>query len=178
MVRKKKNLFITGAPSSGKTTIIKRVIDKLEVPANGFYTEEEKVEGRRVGFMMKTLDGQKAYLAHEDIKSVAQIRRYGVSITDIEGLAVPAIKPVGENIIILDEIGKMECFSSLFLQATIDALDAPNIVLGTITFGGDEFIQGVKNREDVEIIEITPENREQLPDILLEKIGKLLESNL
>ncbi|MBU4129111.1 nucleoside-triphosphatase, partial [bacterium] len=33
-----KNIFLTGPPSSGKTTIIK----KVGLPANGFYTEEER----------------------------------------------------------------------------------------------------------------------------------------
>jgi nucleoside-triphosphatase THEP1 len=37
----KKNIFLTGAPSSGKTTVIKKIITKLPYPAYGFYTEEE-----------------------------------------------------------------------------------------------------------------------------------------
>ena len=53
----KKNIFLTGAPSSGKTTIIKKVIAGLGVPARGFYTEEVCSGGTRVGFLMKTLDG-------------------------------------------------------------------------------------------------------------------------
>jgi len=60
----KKNIFLTGPPSSGKTTIIKKVIKKLGLPANGFYTEEERVAGKRLGFLMKTLDGRTGYLAH------------------------------------------------------------------------------------------------------------------
>ncbi len=42
----KKNIFLTGAPSSGKTTVIKKVIKRLGLEANGFYTEEERVEGK------------------------------------------------------------------------------------------------------------------------------------
>jgi len=90
------------------------LIENLNHPANGFYTEEERVEGKRVGFLMKTLDGRKSYLAHQDIKSDFYIRRYGVSIENIESIAVPSITPVENNIIILDEIGKMECFSPAF----------------------------------------------------------------
>jgi nucleoside-triphosphatase len=47
----KKNIFLTGPPSSGKTTIIKKVIKKLGLPANGFYTEEERASGKRLGFL-------------------------------------------------------------------------------------------------------------------------------
>ncbi len=80
----KKNIFLTGAPSSGKTTVIKRVIQALDHPANGFFTEEDRIGGKRAGFLMKTLDGKKGYLAHQDIKSDFHIRRYGVSIENIE----------------------------------------------------------------------------------------------
>lgn len=169
----KKNIFLTGAPSSGKTTVIKKVIDKLNFPANGFYTEEERIEGKRVGFLMKTLDGRKAYLAHQDILSDFHIRRYGVSIGNIETIAVPSIHPVNRNVIILDEIGKMECFSEVFKRAAVAALDSSNIVIGTITLGGDDFIAGIKNRKDLELHEVTSENRDFLPELILRMIADL-----
>ncbi|MFH1415074.1 MAG: nucleoside-triphosphatase [Elusimicrobiota bacterium] len=165
-----KNIFLTGAPSSGKTTVIKKIIKSLTIPANGFYTEEENTDSKRVGFMMKTIDGKTGYLAHQDIKSGFHIRRYGVSLENIEAIAVPSIMPVDNNIIILDEIGKMECFSETFKEAAVAALDSPNIVIGTITFGGDDFIQGIKSRKDIEIIEVTQDNRDSLPSLILRKI--------
>lgn len=171
----KKNIFLTGAPSSGKTTVIKKVIESLGHPANGFYTEEERIAGKRVGFLMKTLDGRKGYLAHQDIKSDFHIRRYGVSIENIENIAVSSISPVNSNIIILDEIGKMECFSEVFRQAAIHALESHSIVIGTVTLGGDSFIQGIKSREDLEITEVTLENRDSLPGIILKKVSNLLK---
>ena len=174
MNKTRKNIFLTGAPSSGKTTVIKKVIERMGLPANGFYTEEERVAGRRVGFLMKTLEGKKAYLAHQNIRSDFHIRRYGVSTENIETIAVPSITPVNRNVIILDEIGKMECFSEVFKQAAIAALDSPNIVLGTITFGGDDFILGIKKRGDIELHEVTPENRDTLPDLILKKLPGLL----
>jgi nucleoside-triphosphatase len=162
-----KNIFLTGAPSSGKTTVIKKVIAALKMPLKGFYTEEERNEGRRVGFMMHTLDGRKGYLAHQDIPSEFHIRRYGVSIPNIENIAIPAIAPAPGFLIILDEIGKMECFSPKFREAALRALDSPNPVLGTITLGGTDFIQEVKNRSDLEIFEVTLENRDALPGIVI-----------
>ncbi len=170
----KKNIFLTGAPSSGKTTVIKKVIASLRCPATGFYTEEERVAGKRVGFVMKTLEGKSGYLAHRDIQSKFNIRRYGVSIGNIENIAVPSIAPREGEVIILDEIGKMECFSDVFRKAALEALASPNIVVGTITFGGDDFILGIKEREDIEIHEVTPENRDVLPDMIMKKVSHLL----
>ena len=170
------NVLLTGAPSSGKTTVIKEIIKNLNHPANGFYTEEERVDGKRVGFLMKTLDGRSGYLAHQNIKSDFHIRRYGISIENIERIAIPSITPVENNIIILDEIGKMECFSPAFKQAATNAIDASNIVIGTITLGGDDFIQEIKKRQDMEISEVTVENRDLLPDIMLKKIPTMLNT--
>lgn len=171
----KKNIFLTGAPSSGKTTIIKKIIEKLPVSANGFYTEEERKDGKRTGFVLHTLDGQKGYLAHQDITSEYAIRRYGVSIKNIETIAVPAIAVVGNPLIIIDEIGKMECFSQKFIQASKQALDSSALVVGTITLGGTEYIKQVKGRTDIDVFEVTPENRDKLPDIILDSIFKLLK---
>ncbi|MEJ2697057.1 MAG: nucleoside-triphosphatase [Candidatus Sulfobium sp.] len=170
----KKNIFLTGAPSSGKTTIIRKVINRLGVPATGFFTEEEREGDKRVGFLMKTLDGRSGYLAHRDIESSFRIRRYGVSIANIEMIAVPSFFPIGGNVIILDEIGKMECFSEVFRRSALEALDSPNIVVGTITFGGDDFIAGIREREDVDISEVTPENRDLLPDVIIKRVRDLL----
>jgi nucleoside-triphosphatase len=171
----KKNIFLTGAPSSGKTTVIKKIIAQLKHPANGFFTREERHGDRRAGFLMKTLDNKEGYLAHQDIQSQFRIRHYGVSIENIETIAVPSIKPVDGHIIILDEIGKMECFSAAFKTAALQALDSENIVIGTITFGGGDFIQGIKKRDDIEITEVTPANRDALPAIILDKVSALLQ---
>jgi nucleoside-triphosphatase len=175
MTTRKKNIFITGAPSSGKTTIIKKIVQKLVLPACGFYTEEELLAGKRVGFVMKTLDGKSAYLAHQDIKSAFHIRRFGVSLENIEALAVPSISlATGNSIVILDEIGKMECFSEAFRNAVVRVMDSPNIIIGTITLGGNDFIAAIKNRADIEIISANHDNRNALPDLILKKISDLL----
>ncbi len=163
---------MTGPPSSGKTTVIKKVLSKLERKATGFHTEEIKKNNKRVGFLMKTLDGKEELLGHENIKSRFYIRRYGVSIENVETLAVPSITPQSEDeIIIIDEIGKMECFSEKFCEAAVKALNARNVVLGTIAVGGTEFIREVKDRKDIRIYEVTAQNRDELPEQLREEIG-------
>jgi nucleoside-triphosphatase THEP1 len=71
----------------------------------------------------------------------------------------------------------MECFSEVFKQAATNALDSSNIVVGTITLGGDDFIQEIKNRGDIEINEVTLDNRDSLPNLILRKISNLLEKH-
>jgi len=54
----------------------------------------------------------------------------------------------------------------------------PICVVGTITFGGDHFIMQIKNRGDIEIHEVTEENRDSLPDLILERVEILFRQYL
>jgi len=170
-----KNIFLTGPPSVGKTTLIKKVVAGLSRRATGFYTEELRKGDKRAGFLMKTLDGKEGLLGHEGIESLFHVRRYGVSIENIEAIAVPAIVPrSADEVIIIDEIGKMECFSRAFCEAALKALNCPNAVLGTVAVGGTDFIREIKEREDVKIREVTLLNRDTLPRVVMSDLEAIL----
>lgn len=162
-----KNLFLTGSPGIGKTTVIQKTIQKLSLPATGFYTREEREAGRRVGFSIITLDGKKAILAHVRAGGKCRVGRYTVKVEDIERVAVPAMTPKSPSeIIVIDEVGKMECFSQAFREALIAALDAPNTILGAIAARGTNFIESIKRRKDVAILQVNHQNRDELPEKL------------
>ena len=60
------HLLLTGVPGVGKTTVVKRVAAALAgQKIAGFYTEEVRERGQRVGFRIVTLEGEQATLAHE-----------------------------------------------------------------------------------------------------------------
>jgi nucleoside-triphosphatase len=67
-----------------------------------------------------------------------------------------------DTIIVIDEIGKMECFSSLFRQTLMNILDSENPVIGTIAQKSDRFIQKIKERDDILLIHISEKNRDEL----------------
>lgn len=79
------------------------------------------------------------------------------------------------DIIVIDEIGKMECFSKLFVQKVLEALDSSKIVVGTIKEKGDEIINKIKLRNDTELIKLTLENRDNLPNLIYQKVLKILQ---
>lgn len=125
--------------------------------------------------MMNTLDGRQCHLARRDMKSNFHVKDYGVSVENIEEVAVPSIAPRNSHIIVIDEIGRMECFSGLFNKAVTRALDSRNVVVGTITLGDDAFIREIKERGDVEIHRVTADNRDSLPELILRRVTELLE---
>jgi len=66
------------------------------------------------------------------------------------------------DLLVVDEIGKMECFSEAFVAAASAVLDSPVPVLAPIAAKGGGFISQVKARRDGELLAVTGENREGL----------------
>ena len=169
-----RNILITGLPGSGKTTFVEKILRQVNVPAVGFITREIRQHGNRVGFSIDTLDGRTGVLARVDFKSGFRVGRYGVRLETIDEIAVPSLKSSTEDIlIVIDEIGKMECLSEVFRKAVIEVLDSPNLVLAAIAMKGDYFIQSLKSRDDVSVIELNQANRDTLVSSLLDSIHRM-----
>jgi nucleoside-triphosphatase len=99
------------------------------------------------------------------------VGKYGVNLKDIDSIAVPAmIAERKEEVVVIDEIGKMECFSVLFKRTLVRVLSLPNWIIGSIAQKGDLFIQRIKERDDVKVIRITAQNQGILVDHILESI--------
>ena len=157
------NLLVTGLPGCGKSTLIEGVVTRIDRPTTGFFTREIREKGRRVGFAIETLDGAKGLLAHVNARSRLKVGKYHVILHDLEEIAVPSMIPKSpDEVIVIDEIGKMECLSNLFRETLQSTLDSPNRVIGSIALKGGGFIQAIKKRCDVEVIVLSPENRDGL----------------
>ena len=156
-------VLLTGWPGCGKTTLVKRVVNNLPQAAGGFYTEEIRERGGRVGFKIVTLDGKEAVLAHVDFKTRERVGKYGLDLSALE----PGIKSIRDAIaarrlVVIDEIGPMEIRSANFRDAVNEALDSPCPVLATIFARPLPFAEAIKKRAGVTLLEVRPNNREQL----------------
>jgi nucleoside-triphosphatase len=169
----KRVYLLSGEPGTGKTTIIKEVLSKVNKNAGGFYTEEIRSQGVRQGFKIITLDGQNAVLSHTGVRSPHRVGKYGVDTDSMDKVAVPALKQAiqSKDIIVIDEIGKMELFSQPFRDAVIEALQSEKKVLGTIMLASHPWADKIKERPEVEIIIVTRFNRSDVTDRLLTWLG-------
>ena len=70
----------------------------------------------------------------------------------------------------IDEIGKMECFTAVFVAAATAALDGPVPVLATIAAKGGGFIAQAKARPDVDLVTVTQENRGGMPENIASRL--------
>lgn len=164
-----RTLLLTGRPGVGKTTLIKAAIAPLGDRAGGFYTEEILGPGGRKGFRLITLDGQSGVIAHVDIKSRSQVGRYGVKVEVIDQLGAAAIRSAVDHnsIVIIDEIGKMELYSSPFQSAVLKAIASPKVVLATAMLDDHPWVTALKVLPQVTVWEVTKKNRDRLAAELL-----------
>jgi len=164
-----KNVFLTGPPGCGKTTLIKEILKELKLKAGGFFTEEIREGGIRKGFKIITLNGKEGILAHVDIKSQLKVSKYGVNLKDLEEIGVKEIeRSLKENfLIVVDEIGKMEIFSNKFREVILKALNSKNKILGTIMLKKNPFCDKIKKRKDTKVFYLTRENREKIKKEIL-----------
>jgi nucleoside-triphosphatase len=170
-----RRVLLTGRPGSGKTTVIKRVLNELPQCAGGFYTEEIRKHATRVGFKIVALGGEEAVLAHVDFTTAERVGKYRLNLSAVEEVGVKAVYEAihARRLIVLDEIGPMEIRSPIFRNAVTEALDSGLPVLGTIFARSLPFADAIKNRPDVTLIEVRPDNREKLVSDLSDKFRNL-----
>ena len=149
----------------GKTTVIRRIADELGVEkAGGFWSSEIRERNRRVGFEITTLSGHRGVLAHVDFAGRPRVGKYGVSVEDIERVAIPALARARESnrIIVIDEIASMELCSRHFAPEVKRCLDTGRVV-ATLQQRRGGFLDEIRSREDIVLLELTHSNRDQMP---------------
>ena len=169
---RKKNLLITGLPGVGKTTLIGNIVEALkDLQPVGFYTAEIREANLRKGFELKSLDGATGLLSHRDIRSPYRVGRYKVNIKGFEHFldSIPFLDP-STHLIVIDEIGKMECYSEKFKELLREILDSEKWMISTIALKGSGLIEQIKRRQDIKLFEITKRNRDSLLAEILKEV--------
>jgi len=166
--------LLTGRPGTGKTSLIKQVVVGMTGKAGGFYTEEIRSGGERQGFRLVTLDGQEAILAHVNIKSPYRVSKYGVDINSLDRVGVAALNQAAKEcqLVVVDEIGKMELFSANFREDVLKIINSGKKVLGTIMSSANPWADTIKHQPQVNLIEVTRTNHQQI----LEELSLWLRS--
>ena len=156
--------LLTGRPGTGKTRLIKQVASRMRGGAGGFYTEEIRQGGVRQGFRLVTLDGKEAILAHINIRSPYRVGKYGVDTTSLDRLGVPALNQAASahQLIVIDEIGKMELLSADFKAAISRIINSGKRVLGTIMSTSHPWADTIKCQPQVNLISVTRTNHSEV----------------
>jgi nucleoside-triphosphatase len=160
----KRVYLLTGRPGTGKTSLIKQAVAEMKGNAGGFYTEEIRSRGIREGFRLVTLDGQQATLAHVNIQSQYRVSKYGVDTDSLDRVGVFALQRAAQqcDLVIIDEIGKMELFSASFREAVSRIINSGQRVLGTIMLNANPWADAIKCQPQVNLVTVTRANYHQV----------------
>jgi nucleoside-triphosphatase len=159
-------LLIQGRPGVGKTTVARRLVQLLGdtgIPVAGFTTEEIREGGRRVGFVVESVSGQRGVLAHVVLPGPPRVGRYGVDLPAFECVALPSLAAPPKGVVVIDELGKMELASAPFRDAVSVLLDRGASIVATVHVFPHPFTDALKRHGDVEMWEVTRANRDALP---------------
>jgi len=162
------NILLTGESGVGKSEIIKRVLARTGVNAGGMLTEfvNREREDRQL-FMM---DLQRE-VSHEAVSF-----NFGdsptVNMDVFNGFGSELIGKSKEyDLAIVDELGNFENNADKFKDAVLGLLTDEIDVLGVIKSDYRGWLNDIRARNDVNIITVTMENREEMPGYIIGLLG-------
>jgi len=171
-------IILTGEPGIGKTTIIKRLLQRLGNRVIGFWTEEvrDPKTKKRTGFKVISTEGNVQLFASKFFTSKHLVGSYGVNTARFESVVLPLLekaKKAKDLYIVMDEIGKMELFSAGFRELVKEILFNPkHKVIATIPIRDvHPLVRDIRRLPGAVVVEVNKENR----DLLVEEILKLLD---
>jgi len=172
-------IFLTGLPGCGKSTILLNVIEILKqkgVKIGGIITPEKREKGERIAFLVKDVySGKENFLAKLQAgeKNKLKVGKYVVFKEEFEEIALPALDFALKNcdIIVIDEIGRMESFSEKFMEVVKEILESDKPILAVV------HRKFVKNFQTFgEIVWVTKDKVNELTNKIVDKILAYLEA--
>lgn len=170
-------ILISGRPGVGKTTLILRIVEYLKlknITFCGFITPEIRKNGYRIGFKVVDLcTGRKFILATTEKISNHKIGKYYVDVDTFCYYVDELKRKISDyDVILVDEIGKMEFMCDKFQKFILNILRSDKIFIGTVhRHLVDKF------KDKVEVIWLNEENRRFILEEIKMKIDKFLSSS-
>ena len=161
-------ILVEARAGAGKTTAFRRLAELLPGPVAGFITEEIREGRRRVGFAIESFSGERGALAHVSFDGPPRVGKYGVDLAEFERVALPALDAAPGDVVLIDELGKMELASEPFRAAVEELIDSPIALAATVQASRHPFTDGLKRR--LEVIRLTAANRDALPRQLADRL--------
>lgn len=153
-------IFLTGERNIGKSTIIRSVIERMKCSIGGFIQIDNSQNGNRRFKFVNLYSGE----CSDDIYSMRENR---ITFDKFAGIMKRSMA-IKREMIVMDELGFLELSSEKFRKIIHEMLDYSVNIIGVLKRHNNSFIQSIKKRKDVTVIEVTKENRDGLADEIIE----------
>ena len=171
----RKNIFVTGGSGAGKSTLVREVVRALGVRPGGYLTRAFPRRGRKIRCEIVSLTpgaGKRAgVLAAADRSGVLRLNP-----ADLESVGAAALERAAGTsaLIVMDEIGHLEGASARFRKAVAGCLESLTPVLGAIKSSPGPFVDRIKSRDDVLVLELSPDRYAAVKREVVRLLGALL----
>ena len=164
--KKPMHTMIVGGQGVGKSTLIRRVLEQLEVSLCGYRTRKEDdladpelgspIYLYEVGAPVKqTRENQVGYCKDQKPEVYPEV-------FDQFASKLQQMKHQDKELILMDELGTMEARGKEFCPAVLGLLDEATPILAAVKDKYHPFLEQVRNHPNCQCFTITRENRDEL----------------
>lgn len=167
-----KHIFLTGEIQVGKSTVVQKVLSRLNVTLGGFRSGsgDERYEASRRLYLWDVTEPPIC----DEFHCVAQLSHetgrlpYPDRFDALGCAALRRAKDRCANLILMDECGFLERDATEFQAEVLNTLDGDIPVFGVVRLRGNSWTESIRNHPKVTLITVTEENRDALPEQILE----------
>ena len=144
----------------GKSTLIQNYLKTFRGKVGGFRTlRTDAVHGDFSVHLVRPGENP----SEENRLFMCMHKSDPAALPRFDALGCAALEDAGScDLILMDELGPAEGKAEAFKQAVLDALDGNIPIIGVIQKAESEFLNAIRNHRNVDIVEVTLENRDLL----------------
>jgi len=151
-------LLLTGERGAGKSTIVRKLREKLQLPPAGFLTLPTQSPR---GFEIVDLAcGGRAPIGI--FNPAGELEPCASGFESVGFQALENARHLKAKLLIMDELGFLELGAPGFKASVLRALGDFPLILGVIKLRDNPFLREIKQICGLEIVEINPGNREEV----------------
>ncbi len=161
------NLFLSGVVGVGKSTLLRKVLERFRGKYGGFETFPVRSSGMVRGYALKPFDED---FSDEWPLVARRISRGFVPLqetfNDLGTKLLQQSRKEMPDAVVMDEIGFFETRAEAFHGAVMSCLESSLFVFGVLKKCDAPLPRKIRQYPGVLVVEVTFRNREMLPDLL------------
>jgi nucleoside-triphosphatase len=165
------HVFLCGDKQVGKSTLIRKILEKAEWTYDGLLSFSRFVEGDRHVFLKSVRGDEEGILC--GICSNHHVTERRPEVFDLAGSSILTRAGLAADVVVIDEIGSMERDATIYSTCIRDLVNSHSpVVLGVLQdMAQTELAKWLRSRENIIWYRVTEDNREDLVEEISGRIA-------